>query len=209
MSTDVHNVRARRGPSLRFSARDLVTTAMFAVILIVTTFAIGMLGIVSPLVWLLIVPVQAVVSGITVMLFLTRVRHAGMFTLFAAVVAIFYLLTGNPLLSTLGIIALGLIAELILRAGRYRSTWAAIGAYTAFALSFCTPFLPLLLDRDAYFSTPSLTQLLGNDYVRAADALLTGPVLGIMTLVVLAAGFAGGLLGSALLQKHFVRAGLT
>lgn len=208
MSTDPGIVApARPRPMVRFSARDLLNVAIFAVILIVVTYAIGMLGIISPLVWLITVPLQAVVSGITVMLFLTRVRHAGMFTLFAAVVALFYLLTGNSWLSTAGIIVLGLIAELILWVGRYRSRWAAVWAYAVFALSFFTPFLPLLIDREAYLTSSTWTQM-GDEYVNASDALLSVPVLGVMALAILVAGFLGGVLGSAVLRKHFVRAGL-
>lgn len=198
---------ARPRFSLRFSARDLLSTAIFAVILIVVTYAIGMLGVVSPLVWLLIVPVQVVVCGIVAMLFLTRVRHAGMFALFATVVALFYLLSGNTLLSTAGIIVLGLLAEAILWAGGYRSRWAAVWAYTVFGLSFLTPFLPLLVDREAYFASATWTAM-GEDYVRASDTLLAAPVIGALALVILVAAFLGGLLGSAILRKHFVRAGL-
>lgn len=194
-------------PSLRFSARDLLNTAIFAAILVVATFTTGMLGIFSPLVWLLITPLQVLVSGVIVLLFLTRIRHAGMFTLFAAVIALCYLPTGNTLLGVAGIIVLGLIAELILWVGRYRSKWAAIWAYTVFALSFFTPFLPLLVDREAYLAASSWTQL-GPEYVHAADMLFTPPVLGIVALLILVTGFLGGLLGSALLRKHFVRAGL-
>lgn len=83
----------------------------------------------------------------------------------------------------------------------------AIWAYTVFALSIFTPVLPLLVDRNAYLTTSSWTQM-GDEYVNAAGALLTGPVLGMMALVILVAGFLGGLLGSAVLRKHFVRAGL-
>lgn len=194
-------------PSLRFSARDLLNTALFAAILVVATYTTGMLGIFSPLVWLLITPGQVLISGVIVLLFLTRVRHAGMFTLFAAIVALCYLPSGNTLLGVAGIIVLGLIGELILWAGHYRSTWAAIWAYTVFALSFFTPFLPLLVDREAYLGAASWTQM-GSEYVHAADALFTLPVLGIVALLILVSGFLGGLLGAALLRKHFVRAGL-
>ncbi|WEG08664.1 MptD family putative ECF transporter S component [Microbacterium horticulturae] len=193
--------------SLRFSARDLLRVAIFAVIFIVATYVIGMLGILSPLVWLVIVLFQAIVGGVTVILFLTRVKHAGMLTLFGIVVALFYLLSGNTLLSTAGIIVLALIAELILWAGRYRSKWATIWAYTVFGLSFFTPFLPLLTDRQAYFASSSWTQM-GDDYVRASDTLLSTPVIGSLAGGTLVASFLGGLLGSAILRKHFVRAGL-
>ncbi|MEZ3161337.1 MptD family putative ECF transporter S component [Microbacterium sp. BWT-B31] len=193
--------------SIEFSARDLLNVAIFAVIFIVVTYAIGMLGIISPLTWLLAVPVSIIVNGIPFMLFLTRVKHAGMVTLFAAIVGLFYLLSGNTLVSTIAIVLLGILAELVLLAGRYRSRWAAIGAYTVFSLGFFSPFLPLLYDRQGYFGSATWTQM-GEDYIRASDELFSLPVLGLLALAILIAGFLGGLLGSAVLRKHFVRAGL-
>ncbi|MFT4296163.1 MAG: MptD family putative ECF transporter S component [Micropruina sp.] len=197
----------RPSPALRFSARDLLNTAVFAVIFIVVVYAIGMLGVVSPVVWLAAVPLQVVAGGIVVMLFFTRVRHAGMVALFATVVALFYLISGNTPLSSLAIVGLGLAAEVLLRAGGYRSKWAAIWAYTVFALSFFTPLLPLLTDRQAYFASLSWTEM-GTEYVQAADALLSPEVIGSLAAAIAVAGFLGALLGSALLRKHFVRAGL-
>ncbi|MFT3968713.1 MAG: MptD family putative ECF transporter S component [Micropruina sp.] len=193
--------------SLRFGARDLLNTAIFAVIFVVAVYAIGMLGIISPLVWLVAVLLQVIAGGIVVMLFFTRVRHGGMVTLFATVVALFYLLNGNTPVSTLAIIALGLVAEVLLWAGGYRSKWAAIGAYTVFALSFFTPFLPLLTDRQAYFASSAWTEM-GPEYAHAADALFSAGVIGAVASAIAVAGFLGALLGSALLRKHFVRAGL-
>ena len=96
----------------RFSARDLLNTATFAIILPVVTYAIGMLGIASPLAWVCTVLLHALVSEI------------------------------------------------------------------------------------------------GYDYVTAADTLLTPPVLGVVALIILVAGSGGGLIGSAILRKYVVRAGL-
>ncbi|MEZ5088445.1 MAG: MptD family putative ECF transporter S component [Micropruina sp.] len=111
----------RARSSLRFSARDLVGVAIFAVIFIVVTYAIGMLGVISPLTWLVVVPTATLANGVTFMLFVTRVRHAGMITLLALVIALFYLLTGNSVLSTIGIMAVGALADLVAFLGRYRS----------------------------------------------------------------------------------------
>ncbi len=205
LPAEAKSVRGRF--SLRFSARDLVSVAIFAVIMIVVSYAIGMLGILSPLVWLAVVPVSVLVNGIVFMLFVTRVKHAGMVTLLGVVVALFYLLTGNTIFSTIGIVVLAMLAEVVLWAGGYRSRWAAIWSYTIFALSFFTPFLPLVFDRENYLRSPSFTTM-GEDYVAASDALTTLPVLGVLALAIAVAGFLGGLLGSAVLRKHFVRAGL-
>lgn len=207
MSVATSTASPRPRLSLRFSARDLLTTAIFAVLLIAVSYAIGMLGVISPLVWVLIIPLQGLAGGIPVTLFLTRVRHAGMFTLFATVIALFYLLGGNSALSTASIIGLGVLAEVILWVGRYRSRWAVIWAYTVFGLSFLTPLLPFVIDRKAYFASATWAEM-GAEYIAAADALLTGPVLLGTGLAIAVAGFLGGLLGSAILRKHFVRAGL-
>lgn len=109
---------ARPRFSLRFTARELVTVAIFAVIFIVVTYAIGMLGITSPLTWLLAVPVSIIVYGI--------------------------------------------------------------------------PFMTLM----------------GGGYIRASDDRFSLPVLGLLAPAILIAGFLGGLLGSAVLRKRFVRASL-
>ncbi|MDG4765900.1 MptD family putative ECF transporter S component [Solwaraspora sp. WMMD406] len=193
--------------SLRFPARDLVNVAIFASVFIVATYAIGMVGLISPLTWLLVVPASIIVNGIPFMLFLTRVKHAGTVALFGVIVGLFYLLTGNTLVSTMAIVLLGMAAELILLAAHYRSRWAAIWAYTVFSLGFFSPFLPLLYDREGYFATAGWTRM-GDDYVRASDEMHSAPVLGLLALGILIAGFLGGLLGSAVLGKHFVRAGL-
>ncbi len=197
----------RARSSLRFSARDLVGVAIFAVIFIVVTYAIGMLGVISPLTWLVVVPTATLANGVTFMLFVTRVRHAGMITLLALVIALFYLLTGNSVLSTIGIMAVGALADLVAFLGRYRSRRAYLWSYSVFGLSSFTPFIPLLVNREEYFNAAGW-KTMGEDYMRAADALLSAPVVAGMAFVFVAAGFAGGLFGSAMLRKHFVRAGL-
>lgn len=100
-SDDTKEADVRPGLSLRFSARDLMNTAIFAVLLIVVIYASGMLGVISPLVWLVMVPVQAIAGGVVMMLFLARVRHAGMVLLFAAVVLASFVggLLGSSMLS--------------------------------------------------------------------------------------------------------------
>ena len=193
--------------SLAFSARDLFNAAIFAVIFIVVGYAIGMLGVISPLVWLVVIPITTLVNGITFMLFVTRVKHAGMVTLFALIIAIFYLLGGNNLISTATVVLLGVLADLVLAIGRYRSKRAAIASYTVLGLAYVTPFVPLFIDREAYFDAASWASM-GEEYRVAADQLLSPLVIGIFLLAILITSFFGALLGSAMLRKHFVKAGL-
>ena len=193
--------------SVRFTARDLLSVAIFAVLYFVIVFAIAMLGIISPLVMLLTLPLAAIAAGIPYLLFLTRVRHAGMVTLFGLVVALLYLVMGQPWQSTLTTIALSALAELILATGRYRSKWAAIWTYTLFSAWFVGPWIPLFLDRDAYLHSPGMAAM-GEDYVAAFDQIVSMPAVLAMSAATVVCGLLGALLGTALLRKHFVRAGL-
>lgn len=206
MSADIHPTAARRW-SLRPTTRELLQVAIFAVIFIVVSYVVGMLSLFSPVGWLLSVPAQAVVGGLVIMLFFTKVTHPGLVTLLATVVALFFVIGGSPVWSVGMVVVLGIAADLVLAAGRYRSRWAAIWAYTIFSLSFFAPFVPLLIDREGYFQS-ALWEQMGAEFTAAADALFTPPVLGALAGGVLVAGFAGALLGAAALRKHFTRAGL-
>ncbi|RRS01403.1 MptD family putative ECF transporter S component [Glycomyces terrestris] len=191
----------------RFSARDLLNVALFAVLYFVIVFAIAMLGIVSPLVMLLTLPLSVIAAGIPYMLFLTRVRHAGMAALFGLVIGLLFLVTGHPWISTLVTVAAALAAEAALRLGRYRSRWAAIWAHALFSLWFIGPMVPLLLDRAAYLDSPGM-RAMGPEYVEAFDRTVSVTVLWAYSGSTLVCGLLGGLLGAFLLKKHFTKAGL-
>jgi energy-coupling factor transport system substrate-specific component len=207
MIDDATTVPAPPRLSVTMSARDLLNVAIFAVIYFVIVFAIAMLGIINPLVMLLSLPLSIIVAGIPFVLFLTRVRHAGMVTLFGTVVALLYLISGHPWISTLLTIAVSLGAEAVLWAGRYRSRWSTIGAYAVFSVWYLGPMLPLLMNRSEYLNSPGM-QAMGPEYVAAFDETVTVTALWIYTASALVSGLIGGLVGAFLLKKHFTRAGL-
>ena len=192
---------------LRFSARDLLSVAIFAVIYFVIVFAVAMLGIISPLVMLLTLPLSPITAGIPYMLFLTRVRHAGMVTLFGLVVGLLYLMMGHPWQSTLVTIAVSILADLIVWAGRYRSTRAAIWAHTVFTVWFVGPWIPFFIDPVAYVDSYG-TESMGEAYMRQFADVVTPTTILVMVAATLVCGFLGGLLGTKLLRKHFRKAGL-
>ncbi len=189
------------------SARDLLNVAIFAVIYFVVVYAINMLGLISPLVMLFALLLSIVAAGIPFMLFLTRVRHAGMVTLFGLLIGIVYGLSGLGWISAVVTVLVSVIAEVVLWAGRYRSRCAAILACTVFSLWFVGPMIPLLLNREEYLNSPAM-QTNGAEYVAAFDQIVTVPVLWAYNVATLVCGLLAGILGAAVLKKHFVRAGL-
>lgn len=192
---------------MSLSARDLINVAIFSVIYFVVIFAMAMLGILGPVVMLVTLPLSVIVAGIPFMLFLTKVRKPGMLALFGTVVALLYLISGQPWQSTVLTIVLAIIAEFVLAAGKYRSKWAGIWAYAVFTLWFFGPWIPMLIDPVAYFASPAM-QAMGEEYVAEFMDVVTVPALFITLAAVFVCGILGGLLGSAMLRKHFVKAGL-
>lgn len=197
----------RPSASPRFSARDLMNLAVFAVLYVVVVFAVGMLGAISPFAMILTLPLAPIAAGIPYMLFLTRVHHAGMVTLFGALVALAFLLMGQPWQSTLLTILVSALADAVLAVGGYRSSWAGVWAYTVFCVWFVGPWIPFLLDPEGYLHGASLT-VMGPDYVASFAQVVTVPVVLAMSGAAVVCGFLGGLLGCAVLRKHFERAGL-
>lgn len=193
--------------SVRMSARDLIDIGIFAAIYIVLVYAITMLGVINPAVMLVSLAASIVAGGVPFLLFLTRVRHAGMITIFAVVTAGLLMLTGHPPVSFALTVLLALAAEAIVLAGRYESRWASVFAYTVYAIWYAGPMLPIFYAREDYFRGASVRQM-GPDYAEKMEALLSPGVLAAYCVSTAVFGFLGGLLGLRLLRKHFTRAGL-
>lgn len=193
--------------SLTFTARDFLNVAVFAVIYIVVVFAVAMLGIISPLVMVITLPLVPLIAGIPYMLFLSRVRHGGMITLFGVVFGLTSMGWGHPWQGTLVIVGVSLLGEIVMYAGRYRSKWAAIWTYTIFSAWMIGPWIPMFLDRGAYIAEQG-TATMGSDYAAQMDAILSAPVILSVWAAGIVFGFFGGLLGAAVLRKHFIKAGL-
>lgn len=187
--------------------RDLNNIGIFAALYLVIVFAINMLGFINPAVMLVALAASMVVGGIPFMLFLTRVKHAGMITILGVIVSGILLLTGHPPISFVLTVALSLIAEAIVWAGRCRSKIASVLAHTVYTVGFVGPMLPLFYAREDYYTSAGMQQM-GQTYIDQMARLLSPAVLigyDISTLVV---GFLGALLGLRLMSKHFTRAGL-
>lgn len=193
--------------SLRMSARDLVTIGIFAALYTVLTVAASMLGIISPPMMLVSTGVAIIVGAVPYMLLLTRVQHPGMITVFAIVSGAVYVLIGTLLVAYLLMVALALVAEVIVWAGRYRSTLAGGLSYAVFSLWFFGPVMPLLYAREDYLTMPCMESA-GADYVAGVDALFTTPVILAVAVGCLVCGAIGAVLGARMLRRHFVRAGL-
>ena len=193
--------------SLAMSGRDLMTIGIFLAIYIVLYFAITMFGFLNPVMMLVTLGLSIVVGAIPFMLFLARVKHAGMVALFTIVLGILLLVIGFPPLSIGILVALAVVVEFVLAATGYRSRWAGVLSYTIFSVWNTAPLLPLFYDRQGYFSSPSMSRM-GPEYTARLDAFLSPGVLLGFDIAAVLLGLIGGVIALRLLRKNFARAGL-
>lgn len=198
---------AERRIDTRMSAHDLITIGIFAALYIVIVFGIGLFGFLNPAVMLVALASGILAGGVPFMLFLTRVRHAGMVLIFAAITSGLMTLTGHPPIGFLLTLLCALLAEIVLWFGEYRSQRMGVLAYAVYSLWYCTPLLPIFYARDEYFADPSMQQM-GQNYVEQMNDLLSPTVLAAFSASTVLFGLLGGLLGLRMLRKHFEKAGL-
>ncbi|MEU7010166.1 MptD family putative ECF transporter S component [Streptomyces sp. NPDC046332] len=192
---------------VRMSPKDLIDIGVFSALYIVTVGVFNLLEFISPVMTLVTSAASIVAAGVPFMLFLTRVRHAGMVTVLAVIVTGFMLLIGSPPVTLLVGVVAALVAEVLLWAGRYRSRYLGVLGYAVFSTWFAGLFLPMLYAREDFLSSPYM-EAMDSDYVARLDDLLSPGVLIAFDVSTLVFGLMGGVLGLRLLDKHFRKAGL-
>lgn len=190
----------------KLSVKDLINIGVFTALYFVVFFVVSFVGYV-PILLVLLPAICPIVAGIPYMLFLTRVKKLGMVTVMAFILGLLELVMGRPWPVVLIAIAAGLCADLILKAGQYKSVKSCILSSGVFSLWMIGMALPLFFGyRDNYLA--GLVGGYGQSYVDTLASLT--PDWAFFALVVLCfiGGILGGFLGSAVLKKHFKKAGM-
>lgn len=190
--------------SSHLSGKDLINVGIYSAIYFVVIMALAMTGYIPVMMPLLCV-IGPLVGGIPFMLFLTRVKKFGMILIMSAIMGIMMALTGMGLYSLPVALVSGLVAELVWKRADYSKAGSSILVCGFFNIWMWGNFIPLFTDPEGYFSTRTE---FGADYEAALTALLPpwmNPVLLVSCFVF---GVLGGLLGRALLKKHFIKAGI-
>ena len=146
-----------------------------------------------------------IVLGVPMMLFYTKVKKFGMITIMGTIVGIYLCVTGMGFWPIVFGVVFGFLADLVAKSGKYVSSKKTILSYGTFCVLLFGNFLPLYIDREAYFST---RQSFGAEYINTLGSIMqpwTAPAIIVAAFV---CGMLGALLGKTLLKKHFVKAGI-
>ncbi len=188
----------------KLGGRDLINVGIYAAIYFVILMAVAMLGMIPIFLPLLSVLVP-ILGGIPFMLFLTKVKKPGMVFIMAMIMGIMMLLTGMGPWPLLTCAAAGVLAELCLKSGNYRSAKKSVLAYGLFSLWIFGNYLPLFTDYEGYFAQ---RESYGEAYIDAVSKLMPLWMAPVLLAACFVCGILGGMLGRALLKKHFEKAGI-
>ena len=93
----------------------------------------------------------------------------------------------------------------MVKSGQYKSAGKAVLTYGVFSMWIWGNYLPLFTDYEGYFAQ---RESYGQAYIDAVQKLMPLWMAPVLLIACLVCGLIGGLLGRALLKKHFEKAGI-
>lgn len=187
-------------------AKKAVNIGALSALYFVLVFGLGFLGILGPIFCFIAWAISIIVSGPVIMLLLAKTQSMGTITILGSVVAALMFITGHSWHVLVAGVVLGLAADLIVRAGNYRSSRMNILAYAVMSLWFISPLFPIFGNSEAYFA--DVARQMGQEYADGMRLLFTPLNLCIWAVCVFILALIGGYLGTKVMKKHFVKAGI-
>lgn len=190
----------------KLQAKDLINVGIFTVLYFIlgccVAIPIGFIPVFLPVLGAL----WTLITGIPFMLFLTKVKKFGMVTIMAILSGLLMGLTGMGFWGVPVGVMSGLLADLLLKSGEYKSAKKGILGYAVFSLWMIGTYIPMYFMAEQAYA--DFASGFGEEY-----AVRVMAVMPFWSIIAVTAGcflFAiiGGLLGKAVLKKHFVKAGI-
>ena len=190
----------------KMQAKDLINIGLFTVLYFVlrccVAIPIGFVPIFLPILGAL----WTLITGIPFMLFTVRAKKFGMVTIMAILSDLLMGLTGMGFWGILTGAVFGLLGDLIMKSGNYQSAKKTILGYGVFSLWMIGTYIPMYFMVEQ--SRADFAKSFGDEY---ADRVMSVMPMWSIVLVIAAiflCALLGGLIGKAVLKKHFAKAGI-
>lgn len=150
---------------------------------------------------------SSLVLGIPMMLYFSKIKKFGMVLITYIIYGAILTLAGVGIYSLIAGTLCALIAEFILKAKRYASTSAAILSYAVCSVGANANVLGFAFMTEAQLAEK--TSYYGQEYMDIISGYFShGYMLPLLAITAFAGGALGGLLGKAVLKKHFAKSGM-
>ncbi len=190
----------------KLQAKDLINIGLFTVLYFIigccVAIPIGFVPIFLPILGAL----WTLITGIPFMLFATRVKKFGMVTIMAVLSGLLMGLTGMGFWGVPMGLIFGILGDLVMKSGNYASVKKTILGYGVFSLWMVGTYIPMYFMVEQSYA--DFASSFGDEY--ATKVMSVMPTWSIVLVIAGIFVFAvlGGLLGKAVLKKHFAKAGI-
>ena len=190
----------------KLQAKDLINIGLFTVLYFVLGCCVAIpIGFV-PRFLPVLGSLWTLITGIPFMLFAVRVKKFGMVTIMAVLSDLLMGFTGMGFWGVPVGLVFGLLGDLIMKSGEYRSAKKTLLGYGVFSLWMVGTYIPMYFMADQ--ARADFAAGFGEEY---ADRVMS--VMPMWSIVLVVAGIflcalLGGVIGKAILKKHFVKAGI-
>lgn len=189
----------------RIGVKDLVNTGIFAVIYFIVFFIAGMTGFI-PIMTLFYPVVLAILGGIPCILFFSKTDKFGLVTILCLLMGIVTFIMGYGPYAIGTSLLCGLLADLIMKAGQYKSWKHMLIGYCIFSEWVVGSQLIMFIFKDAYIDNYRESQ--GDAYADAVSSIVDNSMIPVVIILVFVGALVGAYIGRATLKKHFKRAGI-
>lgn len=191
----------------RLNGKDLLNVGIFtAVYFVLNLLVAAVLGLI-PAVSMLVPLVSSFILGIPMMLYFMKIKKIGMVLITYIVYGVLLALAGVGIYTLILGIVFALIAELLLRLGKYQKPNLAILAFAIASIGANGNVLSMVLASTEYLEGKAATY--GSEYMQLMQSYFSEWwVLPLLALSAFLGGLLGGLLGKSVFKKHFIRSGV-
>lgn len=196
----------------RWGIKEVVTTVLFSVLIIIIQFTASSLAMVNTDLGLVAgSAVACFLAGPVFVLMTLCVRKFGTSIFLAVLTSLVFCLAGNYWFMVPFYLALGIIVDLVI----VKPAWRAnpnrvIAAWTVYSgLYVGSSLVPVFVNLEAYVAeaTNDVRQL-DQSYIDSFLGYFTHPEwVALIVVITMVGGFLGALLGKKLAKKHFVKSG--
>ena len=201
----MEQTQLQSGGKNRLVLKDLVNIGIFSVIYFAGLFIVGMPFGFLVVTYLFFPFAASLLLGIVALFFLAKTPKPFALFIFAAIPGCLMTLMGHTPVVAVHSLIVAALAELVRKAIGYKTVKGSIVGYALMSLGLCGAFWQIYILKDQYYALTE--KMIGAEY---ATQLISLPIW-IMPLLYASTfigGLLGGLLGTKVLKKHFVKAGL-
>ena len=197
-------IAAAGASSKKLRTKELIYAGAFGALYIVLMLVIVLGTSMIPVLYLLAPITVGLVCGTVYLLCVLKVKKFGA----ALILGVLFALCAcsNAWFSFVGAIAAALLAELVIKLGKYKSKMMYLLSFVAFNLNMACPYMMLSFARDSCLKRS--VEYYGQEYAdgiaKLAPTWIFFPILGFAVI----GGILGALLANALIKKHFAKAGV-